>query len=78
MSQVFAGHIAIIIGVIVLAYAYLVYRGLKGLPQNTIHIDFKGSAGQSFGAFLKEGVTLRLEGDANDYLGKGLWQRRLE
>jgi len=47
-------------------------HGLKGLPKDTIHIDFKGSAGQSFGAFLKEGVTLRLEGDANDYLGKGL------
>ena len=46
--------------------------GLKGLPKDTIHIDFKGSAGQSFGAFLNKGVTLRLEGDANDYLGKGL------
>lgn len=47
-------------------------HGLHGLPKDTIQIDFKGSAGQSFGAFLKEGVTLRLEGDANDYLGKGL------
>lgn len=46
--------------------------GFKGLPKDTIHIEFKGSAGQSFGAFLKEGVTLRLEGEANDYLGKGL------
>jgi glutamate synthase (NADPH/NADH) large chain len=47
-------------------------HGLKGLPADTIKVNFKGSAGQSFGAFLKEGVTLRLEGDANDYLGKGL------
>ncbi len=46
--------------------------GLEGLPDDTIHIGFKGSAGQSFGAFLTRGVTLRLEGDANDYLGKGL------
>jgi glutamate synthase (NADPH/NADH) large chain len=46
--------------------------GLQGLPMDTIHIDFKGSAGQSFGAFLTPGVTLKLEGDANDYLGKGL------
>jgi glutamate synthase (NADPH/NADH) large chain len=47
-------------------------HGLKGLPADTIQVDFKGSAGQSFGAFLTPGVTLRLEGDANDYLGKGL------
>ncbi|MBL7112861.1 MAG: glutamate synthase large subunit [Bacteroidales bacterium] len=46
--------------------------GLDGLPENTIDLTFKGSAGQSFGAFLVKGVTLRLEGDANDYLGKGL------
>jgi len=46
--------------------------GLEGLPDDTIHVGFKGSAGQSFGAFLSKGVTLRLEGDANDYLGKGL------
>ncbi len=44
----------------------------KGLPEDTIHIKFNGSAGQSFGAFLARGVTLELEGDANDYLGKGL------
>src|SRR5204862_1884604 len=42
------------------------------LPDDTIHIKFTGSAGQSFGAFLAEGVTLELEGDANDYVGKGL------
>ena len=46
--------------------------GGDGLPDGTIDISFTGSAGQSFGAFLPRGVTLRLEGDANDYLGKGL------
>nr|KYP69883.1 Glutamate synthase [NADH], amyloplastic [Cajanus cajan] len=45
---------------------------LKGLPTDTIHIRFKGSAGQSFGAFLCPGITLELEGDGNDYVGKGL------
>jgi glutamate synthase domain-containing protein 2/glutamate synthase domain-containing protein 1/glutamate synthase domain-containing protein 3 len=45
---------------------------LAGLPDNTIQINFTGSAGQSFGAFLSKGVTLRLIGDANDYMGKGL------
>ena len=46
--------------------------GSAGLPQDTIKIEFTGSAGQSFGAFLAHGVTLCLEGDANDYVGKGL------
>jgi len=46
--------------------------GEKGLPADTININFNGSAGQSFGAFLVPGITFRLEGDANDYLGKGL------
>jgi len=46
--------------------------GQGGLPSDTIHINFRGSAGQSFGAFLAHGVTLELEGDANDYVGKGL------
>ncbi len=46
--------------------------GNKGLPEDTITIKFTGSAGQSFGAFLAHGVTLILEGDANDYVGKGL------
>jgi glutamate synthase (NADPH) large chain len=46
--------------------------GNDGLPDDTISCTFKGSAGQSFGAFLAKGVTFRLEGDANDYLGKGL------
>ncbi len=47
-------------------------HGLAGLPEDTIQINFKGSAGQSFGAFLSRGVTFMLEGDANDYTGKGL------
>ncbi|HYA16185.1 MAG TPA: glutamate synthase large subunit [Bryobacteraceae bacterium] len=47
-------------------------RGAEGLPDDTIHFRFSGSAGQSFGAFLARGVTLELEGDANDYVGKGL------
>jgi glutamate synthase domain-containing protein 3 len=46
--------------------------GEKGLPVDTIHIRFTGSAGQSFGAFLARGITLELEGDSNDYVGKGL------
>ena len=46
--------------------------GQTGLPTNTIHVKFRGSAGQSFGAFLARGVTLEIEGDANDYVGKGL------
>jgi glutamate synthase (NADPH/NADH) large chain len=46
--------------------------GGEGLPDDTIDISFRGSAGQSFGAFLPRGITLRLEGDANDYVGKGL------
>ncbi|MFE2166182.1 glutamate synthase large subunit [Streptomyces sp. NPDC059447] len=46
--------------------------GGAGLPDNTIDLTFTGSAGQSFGAFVPKGVTLRLEGDANDYVGKGL------
>jgi glutamate synthase (NADPH) large chain len=51
--------------------------GGEGLPDNTIDISFDGSAGQSFGAFLPRGITLRLTGDANDYLGKGLSGGRL-
>ncbi|OIO36866.1 MAG: glutamate synthase subunit alpha [Candidatus Omnitrophica bacterium CG1_02_46_14] len=46
--------------------------GADGLPDGTIHLKFKGSAGQSFGAFIPKGITLELEGDANDYVGKGL------
>jgi glutamate synthase (ferredoxin) len=47
-------------------------RHWDGLPEDTIQLHFQGSAGQSFGAFVPKGVTLELEGDANDYLGKGL------
>ena len=46
--------------------------GLEGLPEDTIQIKFTGSAGQSFGAFISRGITLILEGESNDYLGKGL------
>jgi glutamate synthase (NADPH/NADH) large chain len=51
--------------------------GGTGLPDDTIQIHFSGSAGQSFGAFVPRGITLRLEGDANDYTGKGLSGGRL-
>jgi glutamate synthase (ferredoxin) len=44
----------------------------QGLPEDTVHLHFQGTAGQSFGAFVPPGVTLELEGDTNDYLGKGL------
>ena len=46
--------------------------GPEGLPDDTIELHFQGSAGQSFGAFIPKGITLELEGDANDYVGKGL------
>jgi glutamate synthase domain-containing protein 3 len=51
--------------------------GSEGLPEDTIRIKFTGSAGQSFGAFLAKGISLTLEGDANDYLGKGISGGRL-
>jgi len=46
--------------------------GMEGLPPETIKIKFTGSAGQSFGAFMANGIAVELEGDANDYFGKGL------
>jgi glutamate synthase (ferredoxin) len=52
-------------------------HGAAGLPEDTIKIRFTGSAGQSFGAFLPTGISLSLEGDANDYFGKGLSGGRL-
>ena len=52
------------------------YKGV-GLPDGTLHFTFKGTAGQSFGAFNAKGITLELEGDANDYFGKGLSGARL-
>ena len=51
--------------------------GHAGLPEDTIHVMFKGTAGQSFGAWLAHGITFELEGDANDYVGKGLSGGRL-
>ncbi|OQN99602.1 putative glutamate synthase [NADPH] [Cryoendolithus antarcticus] len=60
-----------------LSYQISKRYGEKGLPQDTIHANIRGSAGQSFGAFLAPGVTLELEGDANDYVGKGLSGGRL-
>ena len=47
-------------------------HGAQGLPTDTIDVTFTGSAGQSFGAFVPQGITMRLKGDANDYVGKGL------
>jgi len=52
-------------------------HGATGLPDDTIHLHFKGSAGQSFGAFMPQGITFELEGDSNDYFGKGLSGARL-
>ena len=52
-------------------------HGSAGLPDDTISLTFTGSAGQSFGAFVPRGVTMRLHGDANDYFGKGLSGGRL-
>ena len=51
--------------------------GAQGLPDDTIRVNFDGSAGQSFGAFVPRGVSMRIEGDANDYFGKGLSGGRL-
>src|SRR5205823_3827920 len=47
-------------------------RHWQGLPDDTVHLKFIGSAGQSLGAFIPKGITLELEGDANDYVGKGM------
>lgn len=55
-----------------LGSAVTAHHGGKGLPEDTIWLSFKGSAGQSFGAFVPAGITLELEGDANDFIGKGL------
>jgi NAD(P)H-dependent glutamate synthase small subunit len=60
-----------------LSYQVSKRYGEKGLPMDTVHVNIKGSAGQSFGAFLAPGITLELEGDANDYVGKGLSGGRL-
>ena len=60
-----------------LGHAVTKAHGGAGLPDGTIKIRFKGSAGQSFGAFVPRGIEMRLEGDTNDYLGKGLSGGRL-
>ena len=60
-----------VVGTIV-GYEVTKAYGSAGLPDDTIHLKFIGSAGQSFGAFIPNGMTLELEGDANDYVGKGL------
>ena len=56
----------------ILGYELTKRYGGEGLPEDTIRLNFTGSAGQSFGAFVPRGITLTLEGDANDYIGKGL------
>ena len=56
----------------ILGYELTKRHGGEGLPEDTIQIHFKGSAGQSFGAFVPKGISLTLEGDSNDYVGKGL------
>ncbi len=60
-----------------LGYEVTKRYGSAGLPDDTIRLHFRGSAGQSFGAFVPRGIRLTLEGDANDYLGKGLSGGRL-
>src|SRR3970282_2256312 len=55
-----------------LGYEVTKRYGGEGLPDDTIRLRFTGSAGQSFGAFVPRGITLTLEGDSNDYIGKGL------
>ena len=55
-----------------LGYHVTKRHGAEGLPDDTIRLTFTGSAGQSFGAFVPRGITLTLEGDSNDYIGKGL------
>src|SRR5262249_15033967 len=56
----------------ILGYEITRRYGAEGLPDDTIRIHFSGSAGQSFGAFVPRGITLTLEGDSNDYIGRGL------
>jgi len=55
-----------------LGYQVTKRYGAEGLPDDTIRLSFAGSAGQSFGAFVPRGITMTLEGDSNDYIGKGL------
>ncbi|MEO7275086.1 MAG: glutamate synthase large subunit, partial [Vicinamibacterales bacterium] len=60
-----------------LGYEITRRHGVDGLPDNTLRLQFSGTAGQSFGAFVPKGVTMTLEGDANDFVGKGLSGARL-
>jgi len=60
-----------------LSYRVSKLYGEEGLPRDTVHISMRGSAGQSLGAFLAPGITIELEGDSNDYVGKGLSGGRL-
>ncbi len=60
-----------------LSYNVTKKYGSEGLPEDTITVNFDGSAGQSFGAFLTKGITFRLKGESNDYFGKGLSGGRL-
>ncbi len=60
-----------------LSYRVSKLYGEEGLPRDTIHINAKGSAGQSLAAFLAPGITIELEGDTNDYAGKGMSGGRL-
>ncbi len=60
-----------------LGHEVTVLHGENGLPSGTIEVNLSGTAGQSFGAFLPSGITLRLEGDSNDYVGKGLCGGRI-
>ena len=60
-----------------LGHEVTVRHGENGLPAGTIDVDLTGTAGQSFGAFLPSGITLRLHGDSNDYVGKGLCGGRI-
>jgi len=60
-----------------LGYEITLRHGAAGLPDDTIRVHFTGSAGQSFGAFVPRGIAFTLEGDANDYFGKGLSGGRL-
>ncbi|ORX71905.1 glutamate synthase [Linderina pennispora] len=61
----------------ILSYHVSLAHGLSGLPSGTVHLKLRGSAGQSLGAFLAPGLAISLEGDANDYVGKGLSGGRL-
>ncbi|MCW2276683.1 glutamate synthase large subunit [Heliophilum fasciatum] len=70
-AEVAIGNVNRVVGTIISSEVTRQY-GAAGLPEDTIQFKFNGSAGQSFGAFVTRGISLTLEGDANDYVGKGL------